>query len=120
MNRYTRAVGSPDLEEIYNTIRNELNTPAVDLVHISLKLDQLGLFPQKDVSNVGKEFKNLPLAASVLRHLVITHFYLYNVHFQVKQSICSQLDISYERLQKLNSANRLLSAAPQRSEKYLN
>jgi hypothetical protein len=115
--RISKAVGSRDLHETYNAIRNEFSTPAVELVHISLELDQFGHFPQKDVIAVYEELKRWPLPESVLRHLVINHFYLYNVHFQVKQSVCSQLGISYERIQKLNPANKLLIAAPQRLEK---
>lgn len=117
--RISRAVGSRDLDETYNAIRNELKSPAVDLVHISIELDQLRLFPQKDVIAIGEALEKLHLPASVLRHLVINHFYLYNVHFQVKQSICSKLGISYQQVQQFNPANKLLISAPQRSREYI-
>jgi len=112
----SRAVGSRDLEETYKAIRDELKTTAVELVHVSLELDQLGLFPKKYVIDLGDELKGLQLPESVLRHLVISHFYLYNVQFQIKQAVCSKLGISYERIQRFNPANKLLISAPQRSE----
>lgn len=111
----SKAVGSRDLEEIYDAIRDEIKSPAVELIHVSLKLDQLGLFPQGDIALIGERLEKLPLPVSVLRQLVINHFYLYKVHFKVKQSVCSKLGISYKGLQSLNPVNRLLIGQPQRS-----
>jgi hypothetical protein len=116
--RISHAVGSQDLQLTYDVVRQKFGTPAVDLIHTSIILDQLGLFPQKDIVRLGRDLEGNALPESVLRHMVVNHFHMFNVHFRIKQAVCDQLGISYERLRVANPAHRMISGPAQKSTEH--
>jgi hypothetical protein len=106
--RISVAVGSNSLRETYKAIRAESGTAAVRLIDMSIRLDQFAGFPEQDVLRLGAEFEGQLLPHTVLRHLIVNHFHLFPVHFQVKQSVCDRLGITYKRLQAANPSVKLL------------
>jgi hypothetical protein len=107
--RIAASVGSPELKKTYESVRKELDTRAVDLVHVAIKLDQLAEFPQKEVIALHKKLQGKPVPRGVLRALVANHFYMFPVTGQVKQRICDTLGIPYKMVQKRELKGKLLA-----------
>lgn len=106
--RVAESVGSPHLFRVYEAIRAESPSPAVSLIHMSLQLNEMAAFPTRDVERLGGEFGDNPICSRILKSLVVNHFHLFEVRFDVKQRVCDRLGISYRRLQKVDPRKRLL------------
>ena len=106
--RISQAVGSPNLFETYQAVLADTSTAAHALIHCSLQLDQHTVFPQDQILDLGIRFESNALVKVVLRNLVVNHFYLFPVPFDVKQRICEKLGIPYKRLQATDPKARLI------------
>jgi hypothetical protein len=106
--RISYAVGSPTLLPVYDRVRMGDATPAVDLITSALHLEQSAPFPEAEVRELHEAFMQNPLADTVLRWMVVTHFHLFNVPYDIKQRVCDRLNISYQRVQLADPRLRLL------------
>jgi hypothetical protein len=106
--RISSAVGSPHLGQVYDLIRKNHDSPSFNLVHASLSLDQQWAFPTEEIERLNEELEGNLLAHFTLRSLVVVHFHLFAVKFDLKQRICDRLGISFKRLQLQNPRERLL------------
>lgn len=93
--RISHSIGSPYLEKVYDLIRERDDSPAVGLVHASLKLDQFADFPNDEVRTLYDALHGNALAIQVLRSLVVNHFHLFDLRFDLKQSVCAAIGIEY-------------------------
>lgn len=98
--RVSRSVGTEILTETYKRVLDNNSTPAYALIDTSIKLDHAAAkFPEDETTSLGDELRNNPIALSVLRHLVVNHFYLFPARLKTKQSVCARLGIPYRRVQ---------------------
>jgi hypothetical protein len=88
-------VGNPMLDPVFEDIEVADPVPAIRLISMAIRLDRATAFPKKQIEDLYGELQNNPLALRVLRGLVVTHFHLFNVDHDIKQSICSTLEIAY-------------------------
>ena len=102
-----KAVGSQDLTNTYARLQEESHTLAFKLINSAIEVDYGKPFPVKSIQVLASEFEGAPLALSVLKRLVVTHFNLYPEKFKVKQMVCSSLDIKSSILGS-NPAARML------------
>lgn len=103
------AVGSPDLSKTYSRILQEEWSPAVALVDTSTKLDHTIDFPTTATVDLATKFRTNPLALSLLKHLVVSHFDLFPVPTPTKQSVCEQLKIPYSTVKVLDPGRKMIS-----------
>jgi hypothetical protein len=90
--RISHAVGTKDLNDVYEKVLSENPTNAFRLVDLSVKLDSVG-FPTGDIYDLNDKFKDNVFCSRLLSRLVIHHFYLFNTSDQVKQKVCDKLGI---------------------------
>ena len=107
--RIAYAVGSPDLELTYAAVLTEGKSDAFALVDAAVKLDHFATFPLAAVVDLGKRLKGAPLASSVLRHLVVNHFYLFPVDLPIRQRACEALSIPIKRVTGRNPSIKLIA-----------
>jgi hypothetical protein len=107
--RISSAIGSPDLFRVYDVVNQASDAPAVELIHSSLSLDQSQGFPEDRVVESGGAYKRDDnfIAYSLLRSLIVNHFQLFGGNFDLKQRVCSALDIEYTRIQGATRARLL-------------
>jgi hypothetical protein len=110
--RIALAVGSERLSLTYANVLRGDDTNAVWLVDIALKLDHASSVPENDLFRAQRRYAKNPLADSLLRQLVVHHFYLFDVHYIVKQRVCEKLQIPYERMVAADRREKLIVKAP--------
>jgi predicted MPP superfamily phosphohydrolase len=103
------AVGSNELLNTYKRVLQENKFPSIQLINISLSLDNTGAFPVGAISNLARTLETYPFALSVLRYLVLDHFYLFPVKMGVKQKVCAVLNIPYTHIYGADPNRRLLT-----------
>ena len=84
-------------------------------MRLSLSLDQSDRFPLSDIERLSKSFDGLPLPTSILRILVIQHFYMFAVKYTLKQAACEYLSIPFEHYQLTNPTRRMIGPAKAKS-----
>lgn len=96
------SVGTENLVETYQKILEKNNTPAVQLISLSLNLDHMHHLPIKEIEHLKKDF--LPtnfIAYNVVRGLVINHLYLFQTDYKERQKVYELLNISESTQKKL-------------------
>jgi hypothetical protein len=86
-------------------------TPAAEMVAAGMYLESLDAFPVQEVTSLCRRLKNAKnwLGVDVLCLLVLNHFQMFHVRFDVKQSMCEKLGIEYKGLQGGGAAKLLPS-----------
>lgn len=97
--RIARAVGSPELSRTYERVLEHRDSPATQLINLSLELNYTEQYPTGNVIELAEELKSKPLPFSILRYMILRHFKLFPVDREDKQRICDAVDISYARVQ---------------------
>jgi len=73
--------------------QGKLNSPAVKLINIAIKLEFTKKIPKKEISKLYADISNNPLTRRLLQELVIQHLYLNHVKYQDRQWISETLKI---------------------------
>lgn len=95
--RVSRAAGSQQLEEVYADLRSEFGSVSMDLVDVSVRLDHFNSFPQTVIEKIHANVHDNFFADSVLRRIVVMHFYLFPVDRTIRDAICRKLDIQLDK-----------------------
>lgn len=88
------SVGVGELHALYNTVAEEINTPAAKLVSFSINT-YYGKLNMKELNDLAKEFKNNPVAFEILRSRVYSYMNYNYVDYKLKQQIASALGIRF-------------------------
>lgn len=99
--RISQAVGTKDLNDVYEKVLRENPNNAYYLVDVSVKLDSVGV-PTGDIFDLNDKFKDNVFCNRLLSHLVLHHFYLFNTNEQTKQKICAKLGIKMQTLRGID------------------
>lgn len=98
----SNSIGSPKLTETYKAVlEQEDGSAAARLIHHAVKLDHEAEFPQVDTVRLGAYLKKNRFAMSLLRYLVVKHFYMFHEKRPTRQSVCDHLGISYEKAARI-------------------
>ena len=106
--RISRSVGSPDLKLTFEALREATDTPSVKLIHTSVRLDQFASFPLGEIVALYDQLDRQWLPKSVVRMLVVTHLYMFPVPYDIKQSVCERLGISYKSVRSKEQKGKLI------------
>lgn len=96
--RVSRAVSNEKLNETYKDILNNNRNTMFELIDISIKMNSLRNFPEKEITALSNKLKQNYFAKSILKILVSQHFYFYECDYSIKQRICAKLEISYKNM----------------------
>lgn len=107
--RISHSVGHYELALTYQRVLEEEGSVAVALVDASIKLDHTVEFPEREILELGDRLKDNPFAASLLRGLVLNHFYLFPVRTDVKQKVCQKLDIPIAQAKPVLSGRKKIA-----------
>ncbi len=99
--RISHAVGHSGLGETYRDVRASINTNAVNLIDLSVKLDHIS-FPVDRLRELKREFMSNPFCDRLLCHLVVHYLYIFPTSERLKQQVCQELDIPIQRLRGLD------------------
>lgn len=108
LKRISSAVGHSQLGETYLDVRKAMDTNAVALIDMSVRLDNVGV-PDAQLDELTKLFKGNVFCQRLLRQLVVQHFYLFPSSEATKQRVCQLLNIPIKVVQSLE-----VTAVPQR------
>jgi predicted MPP superfamily phosphohydrolase len=90
------ALGFDRLTKIYQNVCKEYNTPAINLIDLSIEMQFRKTIPIERLKKLKKEFsstKNI-FAERMLQEIVIRHLYMHRIKDKDKQKISAILDIS--------------------------
>ncbi|WP_213804778.1 metallophosphoesterase [Granulicella sp. dw_53] len=91
----TAAVGSSQLKPTYDEVKEGLgNTPAVNLIDLSIGLDHGLSFPKSQILTLNEDFQKKWFARILLRHLVANHFRMFHVDRSAALTVASKIGIS--------------------------
>lgn len=108
--RISSAVGSERLIPTYEDVKSVYNNKATEFVQIAIRLDHERNFPEKRVLELKNAIKKNLFGETLLRLLVVDHFYLFPRPFRVRQRVCSQLGIAPQKKMLMTGATRKASA----------
>ena len=112
--RISHAVGTKDLNDVYEKVLAETPSNAYRLVDLSVKLDSIGV-PTGEIYDLNDKFKNNVFCSRLLSHLVLHHFYLFNTNEQTKQKICDKLGIKMQTLRGIDVTTSSQKRLPEKS-----
>ena len=109
--RISHAVGTKDLNEVYEKVLSDNPTNSYRLIDLSVKLDSVG-FPTNTIYDLNAQFRKNVFCSRILSHLVINHFYLFNTSEQTKQKVCEKLGIKMEKLRGIDVSSESQKRLP--------
>ena len=101
-------IGSPYLAVTYSEAFSGHMNPAYQLISLGVDLEHAGGFPAKRVKDIYKQLRGNKHAVTVLKFMVINHFYMFPASYQLRQSICQTLGIEYIDEQSGRKMHKLL------------
>lgn len=108
--RIASAVGSRDLDPVYDRLLKQNPTPAMEALRLAIRLEQFSeMLPLGEIQRLANALENKhPRAYEVLRHAVYAYLQLFEVGYAEKQAVCNRLNISYMRIVATNPDRKLL------------
>jgi len=89
------SVGSKKLEKTYEEVLKKYNNlRSVQLTDLSIKLDHFTFIPEKQIIKLYEEVKNNVFLSTFIRLMIKEHFYMFPVKYEIRQKLCSKLNIS--------------------------
>ncbi len=98
------SLGIKDIEtkELYNTVANNINTPASKLVTFSIISYHYGV-STGEIKKLAKELESNPVAYRILKARVISYVYNNHLDYRKKQTISSILNLKMQPTAKITS-----------------
>lgn len=87
-----------NLIESSKNLADKKNIPAYKLILLASQLNINYQLPKNLILEISEDFKNNPLAYSLLRSLIAHHSYIYDLDYKDVQWICSKLKIEKEQI----------------------
>ncbi len=87
-----------NLIESSKNLADHKNIPAYKLILLASQLNINYRLPKDLILEISEDFKNNPLAYSLLRSLIVHHGYIYDLGYKDIQWICSKLEIKEEQI----------------------
>ncbi len=101
------SLGLSDLRPSFDKILSMPDISVSDrLLDLSARLDYFDGFPKDSITEVAKMLKGKGVGYEALRILVWEHMKLFNVPYDARQSICSQLEITIGQTAFINPKNK--------------
>lgn len=107
--RVSLAAGSEHLEPVYAELIAEQSTISMRIIDIAIRLDHFHGFPEKPLLALHRELHNNLFADSIIKRLIMLHFYMFDVDFKTRDRICSILDIKIDKNKILSGKSKRLT-----------
>ena len=91
--RISLAVGSERLMPTYDDIQRVYHNVATEFVQAAIRMDHSQQFPEKRVFDLWKTLEKNIFGQTLLKMLVVNHFYLFPRPYWLQQRVCAQLGI---------------------------
>jgi hypothetical protein len=107
--RISHSAGCEELELVYDRVRQEHCTPAMELINVTVRLEHL---PQVDTDEIVQSFERhekLPFVQYLYRLAVAERLELFYAEESTKQSLCAKLGIPYLKARFLGSERKRLT-----------
>lgn len=100
------SVSSNDLREDILEVVKRVNTPAVKLIALGVKLDSSSTLPKNDLISLKRDIDNDTIANSLMQMLLVRHLYMFRTSEKDKQWIESKLgiDLGFQRSEDIKSS----------------
>ena len=82
----TNSVGAPEMEDVFDQVAQEMNTPAAEIVTFTIN-SYYNKLKIDDLKNIMEKFKNNSVAKEIVRARVINYVYHNYVERDVRQRI---------------------------------
>ena len=105
--RIAESVGTQAAIEICHELNEEIDSPAINLVTITMELQFLKKIDHKMISTVFQKNDNNPVVQRILKEIVVRHTYLHPVDYRVQQKLAAALDIPSKKMQFSRSGGKL-------------
>jgi Calcineurin-like phosphoesterase len=105
--RISHAIGSDQLEQTYAELDKELDATSIRMVNFATKMEHFSEFPEREALDLAREVKDNYFALNILKHLVISHFYLFSVDHAVRDRVCKRLEIPIEEPKALDERTKI-------------
>jgi len=103
------SIGSKEASEIYASIQDQNETPALVLLNQAIELHFNGMLNIQHVAKATEKLKNNVVCARILKEMVIQHTYMFPVEYKEKQQLADLLGLSVQD-QRLMDRNKLAKA----------
>ncbi len=104
--RISSAVGSERLIPTYDDVQRVYDSVATEFVQTAIRMDHSQQFPEKRVIELKRNLEKNVFGQTLLRMLVVEHFYLFPRPYQLQQRVCAQLGIKPSKQMLLGSSER--------------
>ena len=82
--------------ETYRGVLEKNPSDAARLIDAAIKLDHEDDLPLREIEDFRKHLQvHNPFALSLLRQMVVTHLYMFDLGYQENQKVCKALGIPY-------------------------
>jgi hypothetical protein len=94
LKRISNSVGSEELRDTYETVRNLAGEEHVPtrMIDLAIKLDHFAQIPESDVEELKQLLQRNPAVYTILRLLVGEFLYLFPVDYRIRQRMIKLLD----------------------------
>ncbi len=97
LHKTSTSAGTQQLHKTYAALSESAPLNSVKMIELAIKLDHFAAFPEHEcVELYAAVHKNL-LASTVLKQLVTSHFYMFNVDHAIRDRVCAKLHIGIEQ-----------------------
>jgi len=96
------SVGSKEAFEIYKSLEENSNSPAITLIRQSIDLQFNRKLDTDEISKTVYKLKDNSVCTRILKEIVVQHTYMFPVDYRVKQKLEHLLGISTQRQRQLD------------------
>ena len=104
----SNAVGSSELTQTYRRLAQEIKYPSYLVINANVAIDTNVEFPHVAIVELSRGLEGFAFAKSVLSILVVTHFHLFPVPFEIKQKVYASLGVQYSPAMGANPTRRMV------------
>lgn len=94
--RIALSIGAPELDATYRKLVETVGGDAALLTYLSIRLDCMPGIQTGEVTRVYREISKNPIAAWIIRQLVLEHLHLFQLEPADKQALCAAVEIQYK------------------------
>jgi hypothetical protein len=97
----SRALGLEELAPVFRKIVDDGNNKSYDIFDLSVKLDHYKNFPKEETIDIYEKLKEIFFSREMIRKLVWYHMHMFQVPYDIRQSICTILQIDFKPFERL-------------------
>jgi len=105
--RISSAVGYEKLHSTYETVLDKNKYNSIKLITLSIKLDHYDKFPFGEIELTKNDLEKNKLSYLLLKNLVINYLYMFNTTREIRQRICTLLEIQVKDQLRISQSSKV-------------